>query len=179
MELLDIIILVVVGGFALFGFWFGFIHTLGSLLGTILGVYLSSHYYEPVASWIVHVTGWGSNWPKVTTFIVAFIVINRLVGLAFFFIDKVLHVVTRLPFIKSINRLLGLALGFFEGVISIGIILYFIERFPINEHLTDALGSSQFAPVAIEIGAVLWPLFPAALKIIESSVNYVEGVVLP
>jgi len=179
MELLDIIILVVVGGFALFGFWFGFIHTLGSLLGTILGVYLSSRYYEPVANWIVDVTGWGGNWPKVTTFIVAFIVINRLVGLLFFFIDKVLHIVTRLPFVKSINRLLGLCLGFFEGVISIGVIFYFIERFPVSDQLGAMISTSQFAPIAIEIGAVLWPLLPAAFKLLESSVNHVEGILLP
>ena len=49
MSTFDIVLLVIIGGFGLFGLWFGIVHTLGSLLGTALGIFLASHYYGPVA----------------------------------------------------------------------------------------------------------------------------------
>ena len=130
MSLFDLILLIIIGGFALFGLWFGLVHTLGSLLGTILGVYLASRYYQPFAEWLIQTTGWGANISKVIVFIIAFIIINRLVGLVFYVIDRALSVITKLPFISGINRLLGLAFGLFEGILVVGIVLYFIARFP-------------------------------------------------
>ena len=65
MGLSDIILLIIIAGFAMFGFWFGLIHTLGSLLGTVFGAYLASRYYEPMADWLINITGWGENISKV------------------------------------------------------------------------------------------------------------------
>ena len=113
MPLIDIILLIIIAGFGMFGLWFGLIHTLGSLIGTIAGIYLATRFYEPMAGWLTNITGWGGNVPKVIMFIVAFIVINRLVGFAFWIVDKVLSLVTRLPFIAGINRFLGLIFDWF------------------------------------------------------------------
>src|SRR3989338_6930411 len=99
MQLIDIIFLCIIGAFGLFGFWFGFIHTLGSLLVTILGAYPPSRYYEPIAELIIRYTGINPNLSRVIMFVIAFIIINRLVGFVFWVVDKVLSLITRLPFI--------------------------------------------------------------------------------
>ncbi len=178
MELLDIILLIIIGGFAMFGFWFGFIHTLGSLVGTVLGAYLGARYYEPMADWLVSVTGWGENISSVLMFIIAFFVINRLVGFAFWIVNRVFKVITRLPFIKGIDRFAGMMLGFVEGFITIGLIVFFIERVPLSEKIMTSLANSFVAPVASKMASILWPLLPDALQMLQSTVDYVENVVL-
>ena len=177
MPLIDIIIVCIVGGFALFGFLFGFFHTLGSLLGTIVGTYLGARYYEPMAGWLSHITGWEGNTTRVIMFTLAFFIINRLVGFVFYFIDKILHVATHLPFVKSINRLLGLILGLAEGAISVGLVLFFIERFPISQALIEKISLSHIAPYLSGLAGKLWPLLPQAMQFVQTSVEYVETVI--
>ena len=177
MGLFDIILLIIIGGFTMFGFWFGLIHTLGSLLGTVLGAYLASRYYEPMAGWLIDVTGWGDHVSKVVMFIIAFIIINRLVGFGFWIVDKMTGIITNLPFIKGINRILGMAVGFFEGMITIGLILYFIDKFPLSEFIMSYIAGSAIAPYTIDMADILLPLLPDALKMLQSTVDFFENVI--
>ncbi|PIT86939.1 MAG: hypothetical protein COU33_00370 [Candidatus Magasanikbacteria bacterium CG10_big_fil_rev_8_21_14_0_10_43_6] len=179
MSLFDIVLLIIIGGFGLFGLWFGFFHTLGSLLGTVLGVYLASRYYEQLATWLISVTGWGDNVSRVIMFTIAFIIINRLVGFTFWIFDKFFDVLTRLPFLGSINRLLGLLLGTFEGVVTVGFVVYFIEQFPFSEKVVAAIASSAVAPHTLVVVTVLLPLLPEGMRILRTSVDYVEGQIIP
>ncbi|KKS70702.1 MAG: hypothetical protein UV42_C0046G0001, partial [Candidatus Magasanikbacteria bacterium GW2011_GWE2_42_7] len=61
MGLFDIVLLIIIAGFAMFGIWFGFIHTLGSLLGTAVGAFVATRYYLWLATWIVNITGWSEH----------------------------------------------------------------------------------------------------------------------
>ncbi len=176
MGLFDIILLIIIAGFGMFGFWFGLIHTLGSLLGTIFGVYLATRYYGPMADWLIGVTGWGDNFSKVLMFIIAFVVINRLVGFVFWIIEKTTNVITYLPFIRGINRFLGLIFGLLEGLISLGIVFYFIERIPLSERFMGWMAGSVVVPYTVSIAAILLPFVPEALKLLRSSVDYMEDV---
>ena len=178
MSLFDVILFIIIGGFGLFGIWFGLLHTLGSLLGTVLGVYLASRYYEPVAHWLVETTGWGENLANVIIFAIAFIIITRLVGLAFWFLNKFFKIITALPFISSLNRLLGLVFGILEGLITVGFIIYFLERFPISERISEALANSSIAPHALNVIDIMLPLLPEGLRLIRSGVDFIENVVL-
>jgi len=171
MSIFDISLLVIIAGFGLFGLWFGLVHTLGSLIGTILGVYLASRYYSPVADWLIRTTGWGENVSRVVVFIIAFVIINRLVGLVFWIVDKILSIFTSLPFISSINRLLGMVFGLLEGALVIGIIFYFIARFPVGDTFMSWVSSSKVVPYTVKLAAVLWPLLPDAIKTLKSTVG--------
>lgn len=171
MSLFDITLLVIVGIFALAGLWFGLVHTIGSLAGTVLGVYLATRYYEPAANWLINTTGWGANFSKVLIFVIAFFIINRLVGLVFWVIDKILSVITRLPFVNGINRFLGLIFGILEGVIVLGMVFYFIARFPVGDKFMVALSASQIAPTTVNVASVLWPLIPDAIRTLQSTIG--------
>jgi len=177
MPLIDIILLIIIASFGMFGLWFGLIHTLGSLIGTIAGIYLATRFYEPMAGWLANITGWGGNVPKVVMFIIAFIVINRLVGFVFWIIDKVLSLITRLPFIAGINRFMGFIFGLLEGIITLGMIIYFIERFPLSAGIMQKLTESSIAPRLSGVIVILLPLLPEALKMLKSTVDYTADYV--
>ena len=164
----DLALILIIGGFGLFGLWFGLIHTIGSLVGTIAGVYLAGSYYEPVATWLINTTGWGENFSKVLMFIIVFFVINRLVGLIFWIVDKFLSFFTNLPFIHSIDRLLGLVFGLLEGALGLGIIFYFIGKFPVGVMFMGWVTTSKVVPSLVKIASILWPLLPEAVKTLES-----------
>src|SRR3989339_577007 len=171
MSFFDICLLIIVGGFGLFGLWFGLIQTLGSLLGTLVGLFLASRFYEPMANWLMSVTGWSGNFSKVLMFIVAFVVITRLVGFIFWIIVKILGVITNLPFISGLNHFLGLIFGLAEGIIIVGVSLYFIVRFPLGANFMNALAVSKVAPYITQPVNALMPLIPDAIKFLQSTVK--------
>lgn len=164
---LDIILLIILGGFTMFGLWFGFLHTMGSLLGTVVGAFVASHFYTPIASWVFGLTGGSENLVKVIVFLLVFIIVNRLVGFAFWVIEKVFNILKIIPFLSTVNRLLGGVLGLIEGSLVIGLTLYFITKFPFSGWLTSAMMKSPVAAFLIKMSSLLWPLFPAALKQIQ------------
>lgn len=170
MSFFDISLIIIIGAFGLFGLWFGLIHTLGSLIGTVLGVYLASRYYETAADWLINTTGWGANFSKVLIFIIAFVIINRLVGLGFWVIDKILTIFTKLPFVSSLNRFLGLIFGILEGSLVLGVIFYFIARFPVGDSFMTWLSASKIAPYTVKLASILWPLLPDAIKVLKSTI---------
>ncbi len=170
----DLSLLVIIGGFALAGFWFGFIHAAGSLIGTLVGAYVASRYYEFLAQWLIKITGWQGNMARVVMFIVAFLIISRLVGFLFWIIDRVLSIITRLPFISSLNRLLGLGLGFIEGIMTLGLFIYFVERFPVSTKLMTFIAESEITPRLRSVADVFIPLLPDALKLLKSTIDFVQ-----
>ncbi len=177
MTLVDIVLLIIIGGFAMFGFWFGLIHTLGSLLGTAVGAFFATRWYEPMVEWIVDITGWSENVSAVLSFVITFVVINRLVGFLFSMGERFFKRFTSLPFIVSIDRFLGLLLGIFEGLVTLGIIFLFIDKFPINETLIDLLGASKVLPHTINAADILLPLIPEGIKELESTIDSVKNII--
>lgn len=133
MSYLDIILLVVLAGFTLFGFWSGFLQSIGSIIGAIAGAVLANQYFVPVSGWVIARTGWGENTARVVTFLLLFIVMARIIGLVFWLAEKMLHLV---PFGRLVNRISGAAIGFIEGVIVVGVFMYLSDKLP----LTGAFG---------------------------------------
>ncbi len=167
MPIIDVILLIILGGFVLFGLWFGFIHTLGSLLGVLLGAWLAGRWYDNVAEWGQFLWGNGDI-GYVISFILILILVNRVVGLIFYFFDRVFEVVAWLPFLNGINRLTGAVLGFIEGTFSIGLVLFFLARYPINQWISDQLIGSTLAHWFIGITQFIAPLLPAIVRQLEA-----------
>src|SRR3989339_1763645 len=97
----DIILLIILGGFVLYGLWFGLIQTLGGLVGVIVGSLLASRMYIPIAAWITDIFGVGENLSKVIAFIIIFVIIQRLVGFIFYLVDRIFKFISIIPFLKS------------------------------------------------------------------------------
>ena len=167
MPYFDIALILIIFGFEVVGWKYGLVHALGSILGTIVGIYLASRWYAPVANWLINATHWSSNFSRVVVFIIVFLIINRLVGIAFWLIDKALSIITRLPIIHGINKLLGFGFGIIEGVLVVGIILFFINKFPLDPRFMAEAAHSKVAPFCVQAASILWPLIPSAIKSIK------------
>lgn len=167
MSFVDIILLIILGGFVLFGFWFGVIHTLGALLGTVAGAYIAGHNFSSVASFIQgHIGGSLPVW-KVVAFLIIFTVIDRLVGFVFYIIEKIFHIFTVIPFLKTINRLAGAILGLVEGVLVIGLTLHIAGVVPLAGWFAGrVLEPSSVARYMLGVARVLLPFLPEALRVL-------------
>ncbi len=172
----DIVIIVVVALFALSGLRSGLIKTLGSLLGTVLGVYVAGRYYTPLTDLLIGFTGWSPNFIRIVVFLLLFIISNRLIGLIFWFIDKAVGIVTRLPFLSTIDKILGGIVGVIEGILVVGIAIFFITRYPPSSGFMTKLGESRMAPKAMQAASFLWPLLP---KELVDLVGDLSGIKLP
>lgn len=171
MSYLDIILLALIAGFGLFGLWFGLVHSIFSLIGTLIGLFIASRFYEQMGNWLMGITGWSGNFSKVLMFIIAFILIAKLVSVGFWLVEKILGLVTNLPVISGLNHLLGGLFGLIEGVIIIGVCFYFIARFPVSQNFMNQVANSQVIPYTTQSVKILLPLIPDAVKYLQSTVN--------
>lgn len=168
MNTVDISLLVALGGFVLYGFWFGIIHMVGAVVGIVGGALAAGRLYAPVAGWITPLIGGNANLAKIVAFAVVFILVNKLVGIAFWMIEKAFKVIAVIPFLKTFNRLLGAALGLLEGTLVLGLTVYFASRFPVSAAFDIPFQESAVANALLPVGSILAPLLPLAIRTARS-----------
>ncbi|RLC38693.1 hypothetical protein DRH27_01605 [Candidatus Falkowbacteria bacterium] len=168
-SIIDAILLILLSGFVFYGLFFGLIRTFGAFLGVIVGAILASRFYLLAADIIEPIFfGYGSL-GKVITFLVLFSLINRLVGLGFYLIEKAFNIISIIPFLKTINRLGGAVLGFLTGGLAIGLVLFVISRYALLEHwIGKWLVGSKLVPMFLKFNDMLLPLLPEMLKKLQS-----------
>ncbi len=171
MTLFDILLVCIIVGFVVSGLSFGFIHTLGSLIGMIVGVFVAGHYYTFAAEKALGFFAGNLLVANIIAFIVLFIVASNVVGFVFWILNKTFHLFTFVPFLKTINRLAGALLGLAQSVIGLGLILYFSQQIiPASfGWYHAAVETSQVAAFLLSYGKILVPLLPAALKEIREA----------
>ncbi len=167
----DIIIILIIAGFGYAGYWFGFVQSIGSLLGTVIGIIFAFRDYHVIAGWITNHTGVSGNWLNVAIFVLLFVITSHAVGLIFTLINRVLDLITTIPIIDSVNSVLGFVFGMFQGIIIVGISLYFISRFPLHPKIMEAIQVSKIAPFLDAFIYVFKPLIPDAVKSIKSTLE--------
>jgi len=175
MSTFDIVLIVIIGAFAINGLFKGLIKLLGNLAGLIVGAYVASHYYLNFYAWISN-WDWLKNWAtdhenlaRVLTFIILFALVARLTALLFLIIEKIFKFIAVIPGSKYINNLLGAALGLLEGSLSIGLIIYVISRYTlISNFFGGQLTDSIVAPLLLKVVNIILPLLPEALKALQA-----------
>jgi len=151
----------------MFGLWFGFIHTLGSVVGTFGGAFFAGLSYDFIANWLIPIFG-SPNLMKIFAFIFIFLIFNRLIGFGFYVLDKMFNFLTFVPFLKTVNRLLGGVLGLFEGLLVIGLCLFIVSRFPVSDWFTSVLQDSTLAGWFIGVSVILQLMLPELLRQLKS-----------
>lgn len=164
MSTIEVVLLLLLFGFVLYGFWFGFIHALGGLVGVVLGTLFASRLYEPVTRWLTPFYDGNLNILRILSFSIAFVIINRVTGFGFWIIERAFKIISVIPFLKTINRLAGALFGFLEGVFVLGGILFIIANFPINVPWERELQKSNLAQYLVRTYSVMVPLLPQALR---------------
>lgn len=168
MTLFDIILIVIIAGFIFYGLFFGLVHALGGLMGVFAGTIVAGWLFNTIGELIAPIF-WGNEMlAKVIAFIIIFVLVNRLFGLIFWMVDKVVQFLKVIPFLKSINGILGGIFGFLEGVFLVGGILYIASRYPIWEWLNNAMIESDVARYLVSIFDFIAPLLPKAVRMLQS-----------
>ncbi|MFH1314879.1 MAG: CvpA family protein [Candidatus Uhrbacteria bacterium] len=166
----DLILIIIIGGFVFYGAFFGFIHTLGSLIGAIIASVIASRIIDSVFEWVGYIFG-GGVWARIILFIIIFLVLTKLIGLLFTMIEKIWSVV---PLGKSLNRLLGIIFGFIEGVIVVGVIIYFAMLYLPEEGVRSALEMSAVADYLLMVAGTTAILLPDALQQANEAAQNIE-----
>jgi len=148
--------------FAIGGFFAGFIRTVGAIVGFFAGAWVATRYFLPFANWLSPIIGGHPVVAQIITFLILFVLVDRIIVFIFHLIGKLLGVISFIPFLKTINRLAGLILGLVEGVLVVGLIIYFIAKVaPDLPFITNNLLHSQVA------------------NFLVASVSYLSNWVLP
>jgi len=160
----DIVLLVIFFGFVGAGFYFGLVHTLGAIIGVVIGVLAAGSLYEGIAPFFEFFMLKPSV-AKVFAFIIIFLVVSRLIGYMVHMMDKGFKLARLIPFATMVNRLGGALLGFIEATLVLGVILYVATNFEISPYINQAIDNSALAGLFMTIAGILTPLIPEALKI--------------
>lgn len=123
MSQIDIAILVVAGLGAIQGLFKGFVLSITSLLGLILGFYLSLRFAWLIEGFLREATG--SNTPLIH--ILAFALCYLLVIVIMYFIGKSIEKMLELASLGCFNRIGGALFGIFKGLLLVSAIIYVIE----------------------------------------------------
>lgn len=167
----DLILVLIISGFAFTGFWFGLIHMVGSFVSIVVAALVSGQYFDFVADKLSFLFGGKENLGRVVTFILIFLFVTRLVGLVFWVIGKIFDLVSFIPFVKSINRLGGAILGAIEGIILVSLALYLAVRYPLGETITNALSSSKVVDYLLSVANKVAPLLPDVVQKVQTVIG--------
>jgi len=165
----DILLLVSAFGFVWGGFWSGLIQSIGGVIGLFVGQFIASRYYEHFSGTVAPVFAGNTIASKVFAFVLIFLLVTRLIGLAFFFVNKIFHLFAIVPGMKMMNRLGGALFGIIEASLFIGISLQFMTRLPISVSFAQTVQDSVIAGYFLGVSAWLVPLFPKIIKQAEDA----------
>lgn len=112
MTALDIIVLLLIGGGAAFGFLRGFVTETLSLMAWILAIFAIRLLHEPVTQWLTGPVGTQSG-----AAVLAFALVFGVTFLAGKFLARALGSRTRKSILGPVDRVLGLGFGALKGLI--------------------------------------------------------------
>ena len=151
MNWVDILVLVVWGLMALWGFKSGFIGMIVPLVVIILGLALSSRIAEPVGNLFSFL----SENENVQT-IIAFIAIFLALILLSAWLSVLLHTVSKvIPLAGPVDHLSGMVIGIFVGFLFLSGILTGLQHFSVGRVQTDIAESPLGSFMADNFGVTL------------------------
>jgi len=167
--LVDVVLIIIFFGFVFGGYVLGLIRAVGAIVGLGLGTWVAGHYFMPAAERLAPFLGGNSSLANIIAFLLIFIIVNRLVVLAFHLLDHAFHLISIIPFLKSLNRIGGVILGAAEGLLTLGLVIYIIAKFaPDSGFVTGSLDNSAIAHWLVASAQLLLKLLPAAFSNIQS-----------
>ncbi len=153
MLLIDIILALLLLGFVGAGAKDGFVHTLGRLIGAIIGYVVAKAWFLKVSFFLGLFMSDG--WARLLSFAFIFIAVSRLSGIILKLLDGAFSILKIIPFLKTANNLLGGIIGFFEGIIIMGGVLYVTQVLIIVPTIINWVAKSAMAPWLMKTFQVL------------------------
>lgn len=169
MVILDIILIVFLGIFVVYGFYLGLVRMILGLISAILSIIIALNIYLYLSNILSFLNFIPDAWIKIVSFIIILSVINYFLNIVFKIIGKVLHLISSLPVISFVNRSLGGFLGLIQGLLVLGVVIYVTSRYAFaSDFLTALMVDSDLAPILVKGVNWVTPLVPNTLRILES-----------
>ncbi|MFH1772915.1 MAG: CvpA family protein [Patescibacteria group bacterium] len=164
MFIFDIILIIILAGFAFYGLFFGFIQTLGTLFGIIIGIWTALRCYPMIFNWTENLFFGYNITAKIVIFIILFSLVSRLVNFIFALLNRAFNLISIIPFLKPANQLVGAVFGFLMGSLILGLVLIIALHYVVNiSWLQNNLVQSKIASFLLKFINILMPLFPNLL----------------
>jgi len=170
MSTLDIILAIFLFYFAFKGFTSGFLVSIATLAGLVLGFYAASHFSEFTANWLQHDMGLKSGNIRLIAYIVTFVIVVVLI----FLLGRFLTGVVKTVGLGIVNRLAGALLGIAKGLLIASFLFLLFARIDPRESLFTAehkKGSVLYKPVAA--------VAPAVIPLLQKYTVQVEDMIHP
>lgn len=168
MNIIDLVFLLIILSFVILGFRKGIVCMFGSIVGTILGIFIAGLYYEKIANFLLPIFLGNLNLARIISFVLILILVNRIISFIFWIIVKLTDLIARLPFINIFNRLGGAFLGLIEANICLGLLLYFLSKYSLGHFFDNLLLSSLLAKPLISFVQFLIFLLPEEIRNFQS-----------
>jgi membrane protein required for colicin V production len=169
MSTIDIILAIFLLYFAYKGFTNGFIISIATLIGLVLGFYAASHFSEFTANWLKQDMGLQSNNIKLIAYIVTFVIVVVLI----FLLGRFMTGVVKTVGLGIVNRLAGAVLGIAKGLLLASFLFLLFARIDPHESLFTAAyknGSVLYKPVS-QIAPTVIPLLKKYTETVEDLIK--------
>lgn len=124
MSTIDIILGIFLFYFAFKGFTNGFIISIATLAGLVLGFYAASHFSEFTANWLHTDMGLKSSNIRLIAYVVTFVIVIVLI----FLLGKFLTGVVKTVGLGIVNRLAGAIFGIAKGILIASFVFLLFAR---------------------------------------------------
>lgn len=168
MATIDLVLLVILGGFIVMGFMTGLFQALGAVVGIVFGYFMASSFYEPLGDLLSPMVMGNEGMSNVIAFTFIFLLINHLVGIVVWFLAKTFQFLKMVPFFAILNRFTGAVLGFIEGLFVIGVVLNIIDIFLRQPGLSEQIAKSDLAQLMLGTAHILDYIMPTAFKALNT-----------
>ena len=160
----DIIIILIIFGFAMYGLIMGLIEAVGSMVGLFLGVTLGSMYFRPFGEWLSPFIFSSQRTAYIVAFIIIYIIVSKAIGIVFLILEKFFHIIAIIPFLKTINRIAGAIFGLAEGLIFSSLVLYIANGLFTTGVIHEAISGSKVAGILLGFAGIILRVLPTVFK---------------
>jgi membrane protein required for colicin V production len=155
MNILDIIMAIPILWLVYRGFSKGLILSVSSLVALVAGIYFSVHFSGWVATWLSVNMNWDSQYMNIIAFVITFIAVVVIIQL----IGRLFSQVADWAALGMLNRIGGLLFGGLKAVLFLGILLFIVNSFDVNNKLITTKmrsGSFLYQPLSSVVPGI-WP----------------------
>jgi membrane protein required for colicin V production len=134
----DVIIAVVLLGFAVRGFMRGFLRELLSLVGLFLGLWIALLKFVPLGEWVQHKFPLTEPLPFHIAFLAVFLSVASFAGI----VGYLLHRVAKGLLMGWLDAIVGLGFGSVKGVMILTVLLFLLTQLPLADSIRTQLRTS-------------------------------------
>jgi len=155
MNFLDIILIILLGLAALFGFRKGLIIELATLAALVLGLIAGFYFSDLVSGWLEKGFDYHGKYINIFSFIIIFIVVIVLVQLLARVIEKAIKMIA----LGFLNKIAGAVFSLLKVAFIISILIYIIDRFDENRKFIkpETRSNSALFPIVENLAPVCIP----------------------